>query len=265
MMDGTRAGICTSGPHRGERFMSFAASMSANETAKRKAQGFSAQVSGASHGAQSGAWGVQSLRWSAGGGAIVLRAVLGACAGYCLQEVSKGVERETRTTKERTMKLWVCLAALFMPVNVWAHDVDSLCGPGETTEDGCQENTPGLGFDDPEYFAAHKSYWHERRKLAVGIVEYGICVGAVQELQAQLGEAIDPGVVALLRYWDVVPAHPELDFPGETWRPLEQAEAARATLGILEYHIWHCSQHRSWLAQRVSAAVNKVCPKKPKR
>lgn len=195
---------------------------------------------------------MQSLRWSAGGGAIVLRAVLGACAGYCLQEISKGVERETRTTKERTMKLWVCLAALFMPVNVWAHDVDRH-----------EPKHEHLGFDVPEHFECFVGYWHCRRELENLVNWYSYCVGRVDSLSVLLRVPPFEPEPVILTYFNHVQAEPISSRPGDTEFCRGQREACDATMGNFVPAAFTCFDVLRSLSS--SAEARMYPPKKPKR
>ena len=101
---------------------------------------------------------------------------------------------------------WVILFAFVRAA--FAHDVDLLCRPDQATEDGCQENTPGMGLDNPEFFKAHKSYWHCRRELVVeDIVGIAQCVGERRGLRVALGEpdVLTESEAALLSYWKIWP------------------------------------------------------------
>lgn len=139
-----------------------------------------------------------------------------------------------------------------------AHPVDNLCEPGKHTEDGCQEATPGLHLEDPEFFAAHKAYWHCRRNLNLMIRDYASCISEVRLLQTQLGEPNRyVGNSDLLNYWSVIPAHPELDFPGELWRPVQQKKACDDTCDVLDAWFWECVELRNKLAPMVDALISK--------
>lgn len=155
-----------------------------------------------------------------------------------------------------------------------AHPVDDLCVGGKW-DDKCQPPVAALGFDKPEFFAAHKKYWHCRRALVVeDIVPYGACSGAVSELEELLkipsGERYisEPGI---LEYWNVIPAHPELDYPGEAWRPLEQLRSCDATRELASVVLWFCHQRLSWLKSLAAtelekpAVVKTVCCDKKRR
>lgn len=169
-------------------------------------------------------------------------------------------------------KMLAC--ALMLPAVAAAHDADKLCRPDQITEDGCQENTPGLHLDDPAFFAAHKGYWHSRRNLAVEIVDLGFCSGRRAELQETLSvEPVNRGEGPLLHYWDVIPAHPELDELGTplmVWRAQQQTIASEATrsitgvlTGICEYEL---NALRAELYRRlVKPAVTMCCDKKKRK
>lgn len=174
------------------------------------------------------------------------------------------------------------LFVIFLMCNMYccqtaaAHPVDDLC-VNNIWNDKCQPPVAALGFDKPEFFAAHKSYWHCRRSLVVqDIVPYGSCSGAVAELEDLLNVPqnerywAEPGV---LSYWNEIPAHPELDYPGEAWRPLQQLKACNATRELFGTNLFFCTQ-RLWelrkrmdeLLERPPVVVEKVlcCDKKRK-
>lgn len=147
------------------------------------------------------------------------------------------------------MKSKLLFLLLILPSLALAHPVDDPCGPGQDTEDGCQPVIAALGLDDPAFFAAHKAYWHSRRLLVTdAIIPYAICVGAVQELEYDLyGFSFTTGAPNIMDYWKVIPAHPELDFPGQVWRAEEQKIAADANISIIQYHVYLCNSYKSAL------------------
>lgn len=144
-----------------------------------------------------------------------------------------------------------------------AHPADDLCRPDQVGEDGCQVPRAELGLNIPEFYVAHRRYWHSRRSLAVEIVELGECTGARAELQALLGEPVNEGEQALLKYWNVIPAHPEYDRGFDPSRADEQTLASEATRAITQVLTWLCQYERGLLSARVSARLNApppVCP-----
>lgn len=146
------------------------------------------------------------------------------------------------------MRTLFVLMAMF-PAVVLGHPVDDACPPGGRTEDGCQPVIAALGLDDPAFFAAHKAYWHCRREIVVDdIVPYAQCVGEVRELERRrYGAAFSTGAENIMNYWNVIPAHPELDFPGAVWRADEQRVACEANRSIIQYHIYLCRFYRDQL------------------
>jgi len=147
------------------------------------------------------------------------------------------------------LALGIWLMFVYFVEMAHAHPVDDPCPPGFDTEDGCQPVVAALGLSDPAFFAAHKSYWHCRREIVVSdIVPYAVCVGKIQELESLLyGYVISSGHPNIMGYWNVIPAHPELDFPGQVWRADEQRLACDANRAIIQYHIYLCNFYRAQL------------------
>lgn len=162
------------------------------------------------------------------------------------------------------MKWNVALFLLFLPGVCLAHPVDDPCPEGKKTTDGCQPVIKELGLANPEFFKAHKAYWHCRRELVVeDIVPYAKCIGKVQELQALLGLPVDEGANGLLEYWDVIPAHPELDEPGNPEVPrgqLEACEATRSIAGAIKYNCESTRQFLSWMVSNIVTKPAPICP-----
>lgn len=170
------------------------------------------------------------------------------------------------------MKQIFFLLVIILGINrpAFCHPADHPCEPGQITEQGCQEITPGLGLDNPAFFEAHRQYWHCRRTLVTEeTVDYAICVGAVQEMEAQLGLPVEEGSQTVLGYWNLIPAHPELDRPGDPSRAYGQLDACNATKVVFNWYKYACAARRAELSAQLSAAVNKpapVCPpRKPPR
>lgn len=97
----------------------------------------------------------------------------------------------------------VCFILLFSVVAL-AHDVDRNQTP-----------FPHLGLDDPEFFQCHFDYWHCRRELNEQIRQYSECVGQARALHSILRLGPVPILEEFLNYWDVIPAHPIEDAPGD--------------------------------------------------
>lgn len=168
----------------------------------------------------------------------------------------------------RSVKYYIFITMLTVSSEAsHAHPVDDPCPPEKVTEDGCQPTHGFMGLNSPEFFRAHKKYWHCRRELNKVIRDYSACVGATKDAESVLG--FDYLIVSteLLNYWDVIPAHPELDYPGEVWRAESQTEACDATRAIGEFYLIGCEAYRQQLRQKIAAEVWKVCPveKKPKK
>lgn len=136
------------------------------------------------------------------------------------------------------MRTWFTMALTLIPSLVMAHPVDMPCGVGQVTEDGCQPVVSALGLDNPEFELAHRAYWHCRRLLVVkDTVSIAELYGQVKLRRAELSFPplfpIHPE--EFLNYWNIIPAHPELDFPGEAWRAYEQLDACEATRVNADY------------------------------
>lgn len=157
-----------------------------------------------------------------------------------------------------------------------AHPVDDLCAPGLHTEDGCQPIIHSLYLSTPEFFAAHKRYWHCRRRLAVD--DIGMIAGCVDGntvLSTLLGETYQEnlGEKALREYWNVIPAHPELDYidEGDVQKSVERADAqtgaCELTRMIAGAVLWQCRQKQMVLIGRIQAAMIKRPPvcRRPRR
>jgi hypothetical protein len=141
-----------------------------------------------------------------------------------------------------------------------AHPVDDLCPPGRKTEDGCQIMVSALGFDNPEFYAARKGYWHCRRDLvSEDIVGIAQCVGGNLAVAAHLGESylMSVGETALLTYWNVIPAHPELDYldSRDIAVSIERARAQRGacdlTREIAAAVLYFCREKNALLHRRM--------------
>lgn len=156
---------------------------------------------------------------------------------------------------------------VILPSIAAAHPIDDPCLPGKFTEDSCQPRHSFMGLDNDAFFAAHKGYWHCRRELNEDIRIYSECVGGVNDLQGLLGLAEFKPEPAILNYWNVLPAHPELDYPGQVWRPVTQMLACEATRAIASLFLNTCELKRAELAEKARQAIKPmVCPtKRPRR
>lgn len=120
--------------------------------------------------------------------------------------------------------------------------------------DDQQEPLHHLGLDDPEFFACHKHYWHCRRELNAQIREYSECIGEAKAINSILGWPEPLALVAFRDYWDVIPAHPIEDRPGDvayceahiqacelTFQPL-WLNACRAYVSFTKWAVFGVSQ-----------------------
>lgn len=170
------------------------------------------------------------------------------------------------------MKTLLTVALILVPTMSFAHDVDHICAPGLVTEDGCQPATPELGLDNPEFATAHGRYWHCRRNLVVtDTVAIAQLYGQVKLRRAELGvEPMFPIVPEeFLTYWNTIPAHPELDFPGQVWRAEEQTlacEATRVNAGYIRYLLsFELEVLNLQAKERLQPITNTICCDKKKK
>ena len=144
---------------------------------------------------------------------------------------------------ERDLYSWICLliCILLLSTVAKAHPADDACPPGENSVDGCQPLTNGL--DNPEFYALHRAYWHERRLLNKTIQDYAQCIGAVRERQLiNYGEAFTTGSQEILTYWFIIPAHPVID-EGTLHFAKDSVQAAIDTNSIFQVHLYFCNQY----------------------
>lgn len=164
------------------------------------------------------------------------------------------------------MKSLLFLACL-IPTVAFAHDADKPCRPDQITEDGCQPVLEYLCLDKKEFFDAHKDYWHGRRSLNKKIQTYASYIAKNQQLQWFLGEPVTNGVAAIINYWDVIPAHPELDFRCDVEKVKGQTRAANETAIIVDVLTWFAQSENEQLGLRLWGSINKsplCCDKKKK-
>lgn len=130
------------------------------------------------------------------------------------------------------------LFILLLPTFCYAHPVDKL-----------QEPVPELGLDNPEFFECHFDYWHCRRNLNELGVEYSKCVGAVRTLHNMLG--FPPPFVeeTIVHYFDVVPAHPVVDRPGDMDNCKAHINACESSHINNAPHLEGCLFYKHWLVQ----------------
>ena len=166
-------------------------------------------------------------------------------------------------------KFWILLLVL-IPASALAHPADAPCPPGGHTEDGCQPIISSLQLDNPDFFAAHKAYWHCRRELVVDeLMTVAKCVGGNIEKARVLGEDYLPSgsESALIEYWNLIPAHPELDQldSGDIQKNIDRAniqrDACELTRSIAGAVIQECAAKSAVYSRRIVAALNKkpVC------
>lgn len=112
---------------------------------------------------------------------------------------------------------------LLVPSVAFAHPVDLPCPQGG---EACQEPQAHLGLSDPEFFECHREYWHHRRQVNETIRKYSQCIGAVNEQHRLRGwPPVEPNET-VLNYWDVIPAHPVVDYAGDMFLCEAQLESA---------------------------------------
>lgn len=164
------------------------------------------------------------------------------------------------------MKPAILIGIALLPAVALAHPADDPCKPGLHTEDGCQPVIKSLMLDQPDFYKAHRAYWHCRRELvAEDLMALGMCVGANKRLSETLGKTYEETVSeeALCSYWKLIPAHPELDeldsedLDKNINRAYAQLGACELTRYAASVVIYLCEQKRAQLQSAVSDMVSK--------
>jgi len=129
------------------------------------------------------------------------------------------------------------LLILLLPSVVFAHDVDKE-----------QEREKHLGFQNEEFFEAWFAYWHERRGLVKDMLAYSDCVGGIKTSYRVLGWGeFTGGSPDILTYWDLVPAIPLVEKPGDMHNAAEHLKAALTGRAIFQGHVQACENYRQFL------------------
>ena len=111
-----------------------------------------------------------------------------------------------------------------------------------------QKRVKHLGLDDPEFFELWFDYWHERRELVGDMGEYNQCVGAIKQIYriARWGEFTGENR-DIIDYWDVIPAVPLEEKPGDKDNAKEHIKAGEKTRELFNYHAYNCYLYRDYL------------------
>lgn len=165
------------------------------------------------------------------------------------------------------MRTWFIIALTLIPSRALCHPVDMPCEVGQLSEDGCQPLNPWLGLDNPDFYEAHRVYWHCLREL---VVDYTVSVAELYGKVKQRREDLNvppmfPHVhpEEFLTYWNIIPAHPELDFPGEAWRPQALTRACEGTAFNAEYIRYYLQYELDRLNEQFAEKQKPVAPPAP--
>lgn len=139
------------------------------------------------------------------------------------------------------------LIVFFFYSHAFAHPIDR-DAPG----------LPQFGTDDPAVKEVFDTYWHLRRLEFGGLVpDQMACWGAVHQLQdlLKLPRTPIPGDVG--NYYNVLPAHPCEDRPGDIGYCQTHIDAANRGIAVYQVLLAQCEYTRQLLEQQLRKKLKK--------
>lgn len=129
-----------------------------------------------------------------------------------------------------------------------------------------REREPHLGLDDDAFFACFVEHWHCRRELEALVVDYAIETGAQNARRQDLGYPLGAYDADVLDYFQVVPAEPITERPGDIANCKAHTAACVETTKIFQIKLDYMRHLNELGHQTVDQALkSRVCPVKPPR
>lgn len=155
------------------------------------------------------------------------------------------------------MRISLLVIFLLLPSLVFAHPVDRE-----------REREPHLGLNDDAFFACFIEHWHCRRELEDLVTRYAVETGKQQARREDLGlsPALYDGDV--LDYFQVVPAEPITERPGDIPNCKAHTAACVETTKIFQQRLDYLEYLNTLGARAVAERINKpapICPARPPR
>ena len=144
-------------------------------------------------------------------------------------------------------RITLLILMLFLPSVYLGHDVDRE-----------QKKVKHLKFDNEEFFELWFDYWHERRLLVKDMGEYIRCVGGIQSMYRILGWGEFNGEdFGITTYWDLIPAIPLEEKPGDLDNARAHIEAGINTRSIFQFHLLYCNNHKVILEEYIKNRIGR--------
>lgn len=128
-----------------------------------------------------------------------------------------------------------------------------------------REREPHLGLDNDAFFACFVEHWHCRRNLEDLVVQYAIETGKQFARREDLGLSPAYYDADVLDYFQVVPAEPITEKPGDIENCKAHTAACVETTKIFQDRLGYLLYLNTLGKQAVGQRINKICPVKPPR